>query len=130
MDNFLKDFILKSNSKALATLGNDGVNVVPVSTVFIEEDKIILINYFMDKTLKNILSNNEVSLAVWKDLYGYQIKALCDYKEKGELFEKICLKVKEILPERIVKGILILTPQEIIDIAPTKDTKEHFLLMI
>ena len=126
MDEFIKEFILNSSSKALATFGDTGLNVVQVSTVFINEDNIILVDYFMEKTVKNILENKNVSFTAWKDLFGYQIKGECIYNKEGELFEQTVLKVKEILPERVVRGILIISPKEIFDIAPTKNTKEHF----
>jgi len=127
MENFVKEFLLSAPSKALATNGPQGLNVVPVSSIFVEENNIILINYFMQKTLENILETKTVSLAVWKELYGYQIKADCDYKEEGEIFDKYVLKVKEILPKRIVKGVLILTINDIFDIAINKNTKEYLL---
>ncbi len=126
MENFVKEFLLNATSKALATNGIAGINVVPVSSIFIEEENIILVDYFMNKTIDNILENKEVSLTAWKDMYGYQIKASCEYKKEGEVFESITLKVKKILPERIVKGVLVLKIKEIFDIAPTKNTKEHF----
>ncbi len=130
MENFVKEFLLIANGKALATNGPNGLNVIPVSTIFIEGDNIVLVDYFMQKTLQNILENKNVSLAAWKDLYGYQIKAECEYKIDGEIFENTVLKVKEILPDRVVKGVLILSVKEVFDIAPTKNTKEHFLLKL
>lgn len=126
MDDFLKKFLLNSEAKSLATFGKYGINVIPVSTIFIEEDKIILVDYFMQKTLENILENKEISFAAWRDLFGFQIKADCEYVKDGELFKKIVVKVKDILPDRIVKGILILSIKNIVDIAPSKNTREHF----
>lgn len=127
MDNHIKEFLLKADAKALATYGLGGLNVVPVSTIFIEDETIILVDYFMDKTVKNILENSYVSIAAWKDLMGYQLKCVSKYKKDGELFEKIVDKVREILPDRVVKGIIILTPREVFDIAPNKDTREQFV---
>ncbi len=126
MDNFLKEFLLKAEAKSLATFGSFGINVIPVSSIFFEEDKIILVDYFMQKTLANILENKKVSFAAWKDLFGFQIKAECDYLKEGKIFENIVIKVKDILPERIVKGILILSIKEVVDIAPNKNTREYF----
>ena len=34
--------------------------------------------------------------------------------------------VKQTLPDRVVKGILILKIEEVFDIAPTKNTKQEF----
>ena len=84
----IKDVIMHAEGKALATYGGGEINVAPVSTIKILEDgKILLINYFMNKTLANILENPKVSLACWRDLEGYQIKGEVEYQESGELFE-------------------------------------------
>lgn len=127
MDSHVEQFLLQAKSKALGTISKDGVcNVVPVSTIKIVTGKIILVNYFMDKTLANILENNHVTLVAWSDMYGYQVKGVAEYKTSGNWFNEIVVWVKEILPERIVKGIIIIDPKEVYDIAPTKDTKGKF----
>lgn len=64
MENFVKEFLLTANGKALATNGPNGLNVIPVSTIFTEGNNIVLVDYFMKKTLQNILENKNVSLAV------------------------------------------------------------------
>lgn len=126
MENYIEKFLLSADSKALATYGKEGINVVPVSTIKIVDDEIWLIDYFMDKTVRNILENEDVSLVAWKDLFGYQLKCKAEYEVAGEKFNKAVKFVKEILPERIVKGLLILKIEEVFDIAPTKNTKEEF----
>lgn len=127
MEKYVEEFILSADSKALATASSSGVlNVVPVSSVKIFEGKIVLVNYFMDKTLQNINSNNQVSLVAWSKMIGYQIKGIVEYKEQGEIFDKIVSWIKDTIPGRVVKGVLIITPNEVHDIAPDKKTKEHF----
>lgn len=66
MEKHIEEFILSAEAKALATYSNDNLNVVPVSSIKIIEGKIWLINYFMDKTLSNILENRSVALAGWE----------------------------------------------------------------
>lgn len=127
MENHLKEFLLQANSKALATYGSQGLNLISVSTIYIEDHSIILVDYFMEKTIKNIQENKEVSFAAWSKLYGYQLRCICDYILEGELFEKIKERVYPIHPERVVRGILVLKVNEIFDIAPTKDTKDFFI---
>ncbi len=126
IDENIEKFILSAESKALATYGTN-INVVPVSSIRIVEGKIWLINYFLDKTLANILLNPSVSLVCWKKMMGYQIKGNVEYITDGEYFDNATSWIKEQLPDRVVKGLLILTPEEIYDIAPTKDTAEKFL---
>lgn len=110
--------LLGAEAKALATKGSDGgVNVVPVSTLKMAGDEIVLVNYFFGQTLENLQSNPEVALAYWKGLEGYQIKAVARYETTGELFDEVVGWIKEILPERIVKGIVVLTPQSVRDVS-------------
>jgi uncharacterized pyridoxamine 5'-phosphate oxidase family protein len=130
MQDYVKKFLMIADSKALATYANQDINVVPVSTVKVEGDEIWLVDYFMDKTVKNIIQNENVSFVAWKDLFGYQIKCKAKYENKGEKFDKTVEFVKQILPERVVKGVLVLSPKEIFDVSPTKNTKEHFLLSL
>ncbi len=93
--------------------------MVPVSTIKNLDEKIILVNYFMGKTLNNIKENPEVALVCWKGLEGIQIKGVTEYVEKGDLYTSIKEWVKQILPDRVVKGILVLTPHELYDISVT-----------
>lgn len=110
--------ILDADAKALATQGNP-VNVVPVSTIKIRDNKIILVNYFMGKTLENIKNNPDVALACWKGLEGCRVRATAEYITEGPLLEEIKVWVKEILPDRTVRGLLILEPKEVYDISAT-----------
>ncbi len=126
MDKHIEQFILEATSKALATNGEHGINVIPVSTIKVVDGNIWLINYFMDKTLQNIESNKNVALVCWLKMMGYQIKGKIEVFTEGEKFEEAVKWVKEILPDRTVKGLLILQPKEIFDISPTKNTKEKF----
>ncbi len=110
--------LLHAEAKALATKSSAGeVNVVPVSTLKMVGDEILLVNYFFGQTLENIQSNPEVALAYWKGLEGYQLKAVARYETTGALFDEVVMWIKEILPSRVVKGIVILTPQSVRDIS-------------
>jgi predicted pyridoxine 5'-phosphate oxidase superfamily flavin-nucleotide-binding protein len=110
--------LLQAEAKALATFSvESGTHVVPVSTIKFDGDEIILVNYFFGQTLKNLLENKEVALAFWSGLEGYQIKADAYYETEGERFESVVAWIKEILPERIVKGVVVLKPKTITDVS-------------
>lgn len=127
MEKHVEEFILSADSKALATVSALGVlNVVPVSSVRVFDGKIVLVNYFMDKTFQNIISNDQVALVAWSKMIGYQIKGKAEYKDSGEVFDMVVSWIKETVPGRVVKGVIIITPIEVHDIAPDKKTKEHF----
>jgi len=120
----IEKFILGADSKALATIGTDlqSLNVVPVSTIKISGDKILLVNYFMGKTLENIQNNPHICFTCWKGLAGYKINAIAEHITDGKVFDGIKSWVAEILPDRTVRGVLILTPTEIFDISATAKT--------
>jgi predicted pyridoxine 5'-phosphate oxidase superfamily flavin-nucleotide-binding protein len=115
----IKEFILNADSKALATFTNENVNVVPISVVKIQDENIILLNFFMGKTVENIKLNNKVAIVCWKGLEGYQIKNEVKYIEEGEVFEIEDKWSKENFPERTLKGVLVLEPKGIFDVALT-----------
>ncbi len=117
LDKDTTEFILQAPNKALATFGPQGINVVPVSTIRIVEDKILLVNYFMNKTIENIKNNPDISLVCWSGLDGYQIKGEIEYKTSGELFDELTAWAIEKFPEREVHGILLVTPQHIYPIS-------------
>lgn len=110
--------ILQTDSKALATYGKHGINVVPVSTIRIVDDKILLMNYFLDKTLENIIENPHIALSCWKGLKGYQIKGVVTYVADGTVFDEARVWVAQNVSNRTLKGLLIITPENIYDISP------------
>jgi len=115
----IKELLLSAPSKALATNDKTGtnINVVPVSSVKIVEDKIWLIDYFFSKTKSNLKNNPNVALVFWSGLKGYQIKGKIAYLTQGDDFETATKWIATIHPNRIVKGLLVLTSQEIFDIS-------------
>lgn len=119
LTNTTVDLLLTADSKALATYGPHGLNVVPVSTIRVVNGKIWLINYFFNKTVENILADKNVSLVGWKGFDGFQVKASVSHLTEGPLFDEAKAWVAELLPDRIVKGLLILTPESVYNISPT-----------
>ncbi|MCF6296857.1 MAG: pyridoxamine 5'-phosphate oxidase family protein [Flavobacteriaceae bacterium] len=109
--------LLNAEAKALATVANNEVNVVPVSSVKVVDSKIWLIDYFFDKTLSIIQQNPNVALTFWVGLRGYQIKAKVNYLIEGAEFITATNWIAEIHPNRIVRGLLVLETQEIFDIS-------------
>jgi hypothetical protein len=112
------DSLLNAEGKALATHGPHGLNVVPVSTIRIVDGKIWLINYFFKKTIENIKAEPRVSLVGWKGFDGFQIKGDILCVTEGPQFEEAKAWVAQKLPDRVVKGLLILSPEEIYNISP------------
>ena len=112
------DTIVKASAKALATIGNEDVNVIPVSMVKVNDDSIWLFDFFMEKTVENIQSNNNVSLTCWTDMTGVQLKATAEYVTEGPSFDESVAWAHKENPERVVKGLLVLSPTQICDVSP------------
>ena len=113
----IKTILLNVEAKALATVINDEVNVVPVSSVKVVGNQIWLIDYFFNKTLLNIRQNPKVALTFWIGLRGYQIKAKTNYLTQGVEFDTAKKWISNIHPNRTVKGLLILETTAIFDIS-------------
>jgi len=76
------------------------------------------IDTFHNKTIENIAINNKVTLAMWKDSIGYQIKGTAVYHTKGEVFEKGKKWILELKPQKIVKGVLEISVTDIYYLTP------------
>lgn len=110
--------LLKAEGKALATYSTEtGVHVVPVSSIRVEEDNIILVNYFFGATLRNINYDPHVALSAWIGLKGYQIKGTVVEEKEGERYDGIVKWIDETIPGRVVKSILVLTPTRVFDVS-------------
>lgn len=122
--------ITAAEAKALGTIDQGGaVNVVPISMVKADPDAIYIFNFFMEKTLENIKHNQNISFTCWTGMSGVQIKGEVEYITEGELFTELVAWVKTQNPDRVVLGVLKITPQEIFDISPTKDISPADLLL-
>lgn len=116
-----KKYLTEADGKALATCGDDGVSVVPVSSLKLIDDKIILVNYFFNQSLINIEQNPHVALAAWIGLEGCRVKATAEHMISGDIFDEVVAWIGETLPERVVKGVLVLTPTAFYDLTAGPD---------
>lgn len=116
------DMILSAESKVLGTYSPEtGVHCAPVSTIKIIDNKIMLLNYFMTKTVQNIQHNNQVSLVCWTGFEGVQIKGTVDYQTTGNLFDDMTTWAQEAFPTRVVSGVFVITPHTILDVSARTD---------
>jgi len=109
--------INNAEAKALATYGSRGINVVPVSVVSVDAEFITLYDFFMRKTVENVLSNNDVALSFWSGLAGIQIKGRASYVTTGIEFEKSTREMLEQFPTRVLKGLIKIVPTAVYDVS-------------
>ncbi|MCA9361755.1 pyridoxamine 5'-phosphate oxidase family protein [Candidatus Kaiserbacteria bacterium] len=118
MHEQIRRIIIGSDAYALATSGPYGVNVVPLSVVEVRDDEIHLYDFFMSKTAENIKAVPEVALACWQGFRGVQVKAEAVYETSGEVYEAAVTEMKERFPDRMLAGVIRLTPTAVYDVAP------------
>lgn len=93
----LKEQMTKVGILHLATASKAGVpNVAPMGAIMIEDDKVLIANNYMKKTLANIKENPQVSILVWSREIGncFQLKGTAeivsgtaDHKKMKELLD-------------------------------------------
>ena len=118
MKQNIVDIITNSTSAALATTGTNGLNVVPISVFSVQGGEVHLYDYFMHKTAENIKSESKVAFTCWKGFVGVQIKAEAKYETAGPDYDATAVEMKERFPDRVLAGLIRLTPTEIYDVAP------------
>ena len=80
--------LLESNTMAFGTSDLNGKpNVIAVASVkVVGVNKILITDNLFEKTKKNLLSNNKVSITVWSkdEKYGFQFKGAAEYLTAGK----------------------------------------------
>jgi len=115
---------------ALATVDNEGVpNVSAIaSKKVIDENTLWTIDTFHKKTLQNIKQNGRVSIALWKDSVGYQIKGKATHYTEGPVFEKGKEWILTLKPDKIVKGVIEIKVEQVFYLTPNYDLAGEELL--
>jgi predicted pyridoxine 5'-phosphate oxidase superfamily flavin-nucleotide-binding protein len=117
------DFFNQVPIMALATTDDNGIpNVSAIaSKKVIDENTLWTIDTFHKKTLQNIKQNGRVSIALWKDSMGYQIKGIAKHYTEGVIFEEGKKWILELKPTKIVKGVIEIKIEEIYYLTPSYD---------
>jgi len=119
----LIDFFDQVPVMALATVDGEGVpNVSAIaSKKIVDSNTIWTIDTFHQKTMQNIKLNGQVSLAMWKDSIGYQIKGTASYLTEGWVFEEAKDWILKIKPTKIVKGVIVIKVEKVFYLTPSYD---------
>jgi predicted pyridoxine 5'-phosphate oxidase superfamily flavin-nucleotide-binding protein len=105
--------MIEENPVAVSTITNNNKPyTIAVAFVKIKDDKIIITNNHMKKTIENLKQNSNISLAVWNSKWeGYQINGLAEYFEQGEWLEFV--KSLEENKEEPCKGAIVINVNDI-----------------
>lgn len=106
----------------VATAAPDGTpNVVPMTFVkVLDEENILIVDNFMNKTKKNIEANPVMAICIWDLSNGksYQIKGQTTIVDSGKVFEEAKAWVGEKKPSLKPKAAVILKVEKIFDCIP------------
>lgn len=107
--------LIEENPIALATItGENKPNIIGTAFAkIVSENEILLTDNYMNQTIKDILKNNNVCLAVWnKEMKGVKIVGIAEYFTSGKwkTFAKN-LKENSGLP---AKGAILIKVSQII----------------
>ncbi len=105
--------LIEKKTVALATINHDNgkPHNIAMEINKVEANKIIMTDNHLDKSLKNIKSNPEVSLVFWNSECGFRIDGSADYDSNDKWFKfvKSLKENKGYSP----KGALIIKVNEI-----------------
>lgn len=119
LPNEVLEVIKSAENKVLATMGEDGPNVIPLSMVIVDGDDIIVCDCFMDKTARNLSNDSRAAMAFWKGFVGVQIKGHISYEKSGEHFDRYTEWLREKHADRTLRGVLVMSSEEVFDLAPS-----------
>lgn len=111
----VKDIFNNEPVHQLATSSKNGVpNVCNAGAKYLLNDEtIIIIDNYMDKTLANIIENPLVAILVRSGKESYQIKGRCSYLSSGSLYENAKKWMKSVGEKYPAKGALKIEIEEI-----------------
>ena len=116
MNNEMKKLLTETDIWVLATSEIDGMpNAVPIYfTKVLDDNRLMLVDNFMKKTLNNIQANPRVSVSVWNDKTGFQFKGAAHIETSGVNFDA----GKEMVKQGSPKGIVIVDIESIFITSP------------
>ena len=119
----MRTLLKETDIWVLATADRNGVpNAVPILFVkLMDDDRLLLVDNFMKKTVDNISVNPNVSISVWKDKTGYQFKGKAKIETSGANFEAGEKIVKDKKPELTPKSIVLVDIDSIYITSPGPD---------
>ena len=120
----MKDAIEKDNVVFFATATPDGVpNVVPIGFARpIDNNTILIVDNYLNKTRKNIEKNPKASLVVRDASKApYQFKGTVEIVESGKYFDDAVDWATSVMSQLAPKAAVLLKVEEIYSVQPGPD---------
>jgi predicted pyridoxine 5'-phosphate oxidase superfamily flavin-nucleotide-binding protein len=123
MNDEMRALLKKTAIWVLATADKKGIpNAVPLGCVkLMDDDRLLLVDNFMKKTVDNIAFNSHVTVSVWDDTTGYQFKGIATVETSGANFDAAVEMVKARNAKLTPKGIVLVSIDSIYFTSPGPD---------
>ena len=123
IDDKMRALLKGTEIWVLATADRDGMpNAVPIGCVeLMDDDRLLLVDNFMKKTVDNIAFNSHVTVSVWDDTTGYQFKGKATIETSGKRFDTAVEMVKTKNSDLFPKGIVLVAIDSIYITSPGPD---------
>jgi len=121
LNSEVKAFLDANKMWVLATAGNIP-NAVPIYfTKVLDDNRLMLVDVFMKKTLENIKDNSKVAVAVYnaENLQGYQLKGTATYLSEGPLVNQGNTMASAL--KLAAKGVITIEVAEVLVTSPGPD---------
>ncbi|CQR72422.1 Pyridoxamine 5'-phosphate oxidase [Sporomusa ovata DSM 2662] len=121
LNSEVKAFLDANKMWVLATAGNTP-NAVPIYfTKVLDDNRLMLVDVFMKKTLENIKNNSKVAVAVYnaEKLQGYQLKGTATYLSEGPLVDQGNTMASAL--KLTAKGVITIDVEEVLVTSPGPD---------
>jgi len=111
----VKKLLKEGKTIFLATSSKSAIpNLVAVESCGLVDNKILIADCHLGKTLANLKENNKVSVLVTDSKEYFQIKGTSEYQTSGKHFDKTLKDLEG--TEYKLKGMVIISPEEIYDL--------------
>jgi predicted pyridoxine 5'-phosphate oxidase superfamily flavin-nucleotide-binding protein len=91
------------------------------------DDRLLLVDNFMKKTVNNIAVNPHVAVSVWGEAIGYQFKGKATIETSGKHFDVAVEMVKAKNAELIPKGVVLVSIDSIYITSPGPDAGKEIM---
>ncbi|MCK5848762.1 MAG: pyridoxamine 5'-phosphate oxidase family protein [Caldisericia bacterium] len=107
----VKNVFLNGLPHQFATSSKDCVpNICNAGAIYLTKDeRIILVDNYMNKTCNNLKENNNVSLLIRNGRESYQIKGKAEYTTTGNEYDRAVTWMKAKGNQYPAKGIIVIT---------------------
>ena len=122
-DNVKKTFEL-CTIVYFATASKEGnPNCVPIYCKKIMDDKVLLLDNYMNESLDNLLENEKVCVSFYNPYpkESYKLKGEAEYHTKGDVFDQGCA----IMPSKSPKGVVLIKINGVYSLKAGSDSKKN-----